>query len=166
MSPYYFLDSIVQIVPTNAFYIVRDNILQDKYMLTQSSSSKYILAYDADCGPCTRFRNLVDILDKYEKIDFMSLTEADQKGLLDMIPAPLRYESFHLILPNGEAKSGSEALLELIVILPGGKMISSTIKYFPVGKHIVRFIYQRFSSLHDTGSCRINNNNNKTKNEL
>ena len=28
-----------------------------------------------------------DILDKYEKIDFMSLTEADQKGMLDVIPA-------------------------------------------------------------------------------
>jgi hypothetical protein len=61
--------------------------------------------------PSTRFRNLVDILDKYEKIDFMSLTEADQKGMLDVIPAPLRYESFHLVFPNGEAKSGSEALL-------------------------------------------------------
>jgi len=62
-------------------------------------------------APSTRFRNLVDILDKYEKIDFMSLTEADQKGMLDVIPAPLLYESFHLIFPNGEAKSGSEVLL-------------------------------------------------------
>jgi predicted DCC family thiol-disulfide oxidoreductase YuxK len=172
MSTYCVLDMIVQTVPAIAFYIVRDNILQDKYMLNQSSSSKYILAYDADCGPCTRFRNLVDILDKYENIDFMPLTEADQKGLLDVIPAPLRYESFHLIFPNGEAKSGSEALLELIVILPGGKMISSTINYLPGGKHIVRSMYQRFSRLHDTGSCRINNNNNnnnnnnKTKNEM
>jgi predicted DCC family thiol-disulfide oxidoreductase YuxK len=135
-------------------------------MLVDSSSSKYILAYDADCGPCTRFRNIVDILDKYEKIDFMPLTEADQKGLLDMIPAPLRYNSFHLIAPNGEPKSGSEALLELIVILPGGKMISSTINCFPGGKHIVRFIYQRFSRLHDRSSCRINNNNNKYKNQM
>ena len=48
-------------------------------------------------APSTRFRKLVDILDKYEKIDFMSLTEADQKGLLDVIPAPLRYELFRLI---------------------------------------------------------------------
>ena len=49
-------------------------------------SSKYILAYDVDCGPCTRFRRIVDILDKYEKIDFISLTKADQEGLLDKIP--------------------------------------------------------------------------------
>jgi predicted DCC family thiol-disulfide oxidoreductase YuxK len=69
------------------------------------------LAYDADCSPCTRFRDLLDILDKYEKIDFMSLTEADQKGLLDVIPALLRYDSFHLIFPNGESKRRSEAFL-------------------------------------------------------
>src|SRR5213594_1490543 len=86
-------------------------------------SSKYILAYDADCGPCTRFAHIVNSLDKHEKIDFIPLAVADQQGLLDGISAPLRYRSFHLISPNGEAKSGSEALLELIDILPGGKII-------------------------------------------
>ena len=128
-------------------------------MQAKSSSSKYILAYDADCGPCTRFMRVVDILDKYEKIDFISLTLANQQGLLDSISTPLRYKSFHLIFPNGEAKSGSEALLELIGILPGGKVISPVINYFPAGKQIVRSIYKRFSKLHDTGSCRNNNNN-------
>jgi predicted DCC family thiol-disulfide oxidoreductase YuxK len=126
-------------------------------MQAKSSSSKYILAYDADCGPCTRFAHLVNSLDKHEKIDFISLTIADQQGLLDGISAPLRYRSFHLISPNGEAKSGSEALLELISILPGGKIISPIINYFPGGKLIVRFIYNRFSRLHDRVSCRIDN---------
>jgi predicted DCC family thiol-disulfide oxidoreductase YuxK len=92
-----------------------------------SSSSKYVLAYDADCGPCTKFANVVDSLDKSEKLDFISLTLADQKGLLDMIAPSLRYRSFHLISPNGEVKSGSEALLKLIAILPGGKIISPII---------------------------------------
>ena len=68
-------------------------------MQVRSPSSRYILAYDADCGPCTKFANAVDILDKYEKIEFIPLTKADQKGLLAKIPAPLRYKSFHLILP-------------------------------------------------------------------
>jgi|SRR5918911_4856704 predicted DCC family thiol-disulfide oxidoreductase YuxK len=127
-------------------------------MQAKSSSTKYILAYDADCGPCTRFARTVDSLDKYEKIDFISLTMADKQGLLDRIYAPLRYKSFHLILPNGEAKSGSEALLELIAILPKGKIISHIINYFPGGKLIVKFIYNRVSRLHDTGSCHVNNN--------
>jgi predicted DCC family thiol-disulfide oxidoreductase YuxK len=121
------------------------------------SSLRYILAYDVDCGPCTRFARVVDFLDKYEKIDFISLTRADQQGLLDKISAPLRYKSFHLIFPDGQAKSGSEALLDLIAILPLGRMISPIINYFPGGKQIMRFIYNRFSRLHNTGSCNINN---------
>ncbi|MGB7639459.1 MAG: DCC1-like thiol-disulfide oxidoreductase family protein [Nitrososphaeraceae archaeon] len=129
-------------------------------MQAKSSSSKYILAYDADCGPCTRFMHVVDLLDKREKIDFISLTIADQQGLLDRISAPLRYKSFHLIFTNGEAKSGSEALLELITILPGGMIISPIINYFPGGKLIVRFIYNRFSRLHAMDSCHINNSDN------
>jgi predicted DCC family thiol-disulfide oxidoreductase YuxK len=120
------------------------------------SSSKYILAYDANCGPCTKFKHIVDILDKYERIDFISLTKADQEGLLDKIPVHQRHKSFHLIFPKGDAKSGSEALLDLIVILPGGKIISPIINYFPGGKKAVGFIYKTFSRLHDRGSCSIN----------
>ena len=119
------------------------------------SSSKYILAYDADCGPCTKFKRIVDILDKYEKIDFISLTKADQEGLLDKIPVHQRYKSFHLIFLKGEAKSGSEALPELIAILPGGKIISPIINNFPGGKKTVRFTHKRFSRLHGRGSCGI-----------
>jgi len=75
-------------------------------MQDESLSSKYILAYDADCGPCTRFRHAVDIFDIYQKINFISLAEADQKGLLEKIPASMRYKSFHLISPNrDEVKS-------------------------------------------------------------
>ena len=120
------------------------------------TGSSYILAYDANCGPCTRLRRIVEILDKYERMDFISLTKADQEGLLDEIPVHKRYLSFHLIFPNGDAKSGSEALLELIAILPGGKIISPIINYFPGGKKAVQFIYKRFSRLHDRGSCSIN----------
>jgi predicted DCC family thiol-disulfide oxidoreductase YuxK len=104
----------------------------------QTGFSKFILAYDADCGPCTRFRYIVDILDKYEKIDFNSLTKAYQEGLLDKIPIHQRYKSFHLIFSKGETKSGSEALLELIAILPGGNIISPIINNFPGGKEAVR----------------------------
>lgn len=124
--------------------------------------SRYIIAYDADCGPCTRFAHVVDFLDRYEKIDFISLTRADQQGLLDKISVPLRYRSFHLISPNGETKSGSEAIIELVGILPGSKIISPIINYIPGCKSIVASIYNRLSKQHDRGSCHISShiNNN------
>ncbi len=130
-------------------------------MQAKSSSSRYILVYDADCGPCTRFAHVVDILDKEEKIDFISLVKADERGLLDNVPTPLRYKSFHLIAGKVEIKSGSEALLELIRILPGGKVIFPLINYFPAGKQIVGYTYNRFSRLHDTGSCNTNHNSSR-----
>ena len=127
-------------------------------MQAKSLASKYILAYDAYCGPCRRFRRAVDILDKHEKIDFISLTNADQAGLLDKIYAPLRYKSFHLIFPDGEITSGSDALLKLIGILPGGKIISQLIDCLPGGKQSIRFIYATISRLHDVTLCSIDNN--------
>jgi predicted DCC family thiol-disulfide oxidoreductase YuxK len=105
---------------------------------------------------CTRFKRTVDIRDKYEKIDFISLTKADQEGLLNKIPVHHCYKSFHLIFPRGEAKSGSDTVLELIVILPGGKITSPIINYIPGVRKAVRFIYKRLSRLHDRGSCSIN----------
>jgi predicted DCC family thiol-disulfide oxidoreductase YuxK len=131
-------------------------------MQAESLPSRYILAYDADCGPCTRFRHAVDIFDIYQKIDFISLTEAGQKGLLDKITASMHYKSFHLISPDREeVKSGSDALIKLIAILPGGRVIFPIINYLPGGKWIVHFVYTKFSRLHDRGSCSINNNEKK-----
>ena len=135
-------------------------------MQPSSSSSRYILVYDADCGPCTRFAHVVNILDKNDKIDFISLAKADEKGVLDRIPIVFRYKSFHLITSNGEVKSGSGALLELIRILPGGKVIFPIINYSPAGKHIVGFIYNRLSRLHDTGSCSTNNTSGRNASSL
>jgi len=53
----------------------------------------------------------------------------------------------------------------LIAILPGGKIISPIINYLPGGKPILKFIYNKFSKLHDTGSCRMNNNSNSNNND-
>ncbi len=128
------------------------------------SKKEYILAYDAGCGPCTRFRHLVDILDRYDRIEFMSLVNADQKDLLDEVPPDLRYKSFHLIsMRSGQVKSASDGLLELIAILPGGRLASPVIKFFPRGRQTVRFIYTMLSRLHDGGSCNFNNNNDKNQ---
>jgi hypothetical protein len=44
------------------------------------------------------------------------------------VPVELRSSMVHVISPKGEPKIGSEALLELIIILPGGKIISPLIK--------------------------------------
>ena len=119
---------------------------------------RYLLAYDADCGPCTRFKRLVDLLDAYHKIDFLSLTDANEHGLLNRIPESLRFESFHLISTNGDIQSGSDALLDLIGVFPLGSAISKIIIFFPGGEQTIKFLYDTFSRLHDASSCHLNGN--------
>jgi predicted DCC family thiol-disulfide oxidoreductase YuxK len=120
----------------------------------QAGSFKYTLAYDAYCGPCTKFKQLVNMLDKHEKIDYVSLVAADHGGMLDAVAPNLRYASFHLVLPGGIVKSGSEALMELIAILPCGRIVAPVMRRMPGSKALLAAIYGALSRLHDRGSCK------------
>lgn len=124
------------------------------YTIKISQLSTYIMAYDADCGPCMRFKYIVDFLDAYHRIDFLSLTKADELGLLNRIPQSLRYTSFHLVSHTGRIWSGAEALLVLIDLLPLGSHISKIIALAPGGERITKFVYSKFSRIHGTGSCK------------
>ncbi len=119
---------------------------------------KYLIAYDIDCGPCNKFKNLVDILDRYNSIDFISIFEADSKGLLKSIPSSKKYESFHLIFPTGKIESGSDAIIDLINIFPLGHYISKIIMMLPANHNIIKYIYYLFSSLRNYSSCKTQNN--------
>lgn len=100
-----------------------------------------------------RFKCIVDFLDAYHRIDFLSLTKADELGLLNRIPQSLRYTSFHLVSHTGCIWSGAEALLVLIDLLPLGSHISKIIALAPGGKRITKFVYSKFSRIHGAGSC-------------
>lgn len=115
---------------------------------------RYLLAYDADCGPCTRFKRYVEFLDSYGKLDFTPLIEADEKGFLDRVPTALRHRAFHLISPSGEVLSGAKALPTLVNLLPTGTLLSKVMTMVPGGFRATAFVYGVAARLHDTGSCR------------
>jgi predicted DCC family thiol-disulfide oxidoreductase YuxK len=125
--------------------------------------ANYLMAYDADCGPCTQFKRLVDFLDIYHVIDFVSLADADKLGLLNNMSESLRFKSFHLISPDGDIQSGSEALYDLIALFPLGGHISKLIVLLPGGKRVIRFLYDTFSKLHGTRACHLNYNMRNTE---
>lgn len=120
--------------------------------------SGYVMVYDADCGPCTRFKGMINILDRHKRIDFIPLIEADRIGFLDQIPQSLRFKSFHLISPTGQLQSGEDAVIDLIELLPLGHTISKIIISVPYGIQLIKFIYSRFSRLHDRSSCHVKDN--------
>ena len=117
--------------------------------------SNYLLVYDSDCGPCSRFKGMINILDRYKRIDFIPLIEADRIGFLDQIPQSLRFKSFHLISPKGQIQSGEDAVIDLIELLPVGHAISKIMISVPWGVQLIKFIYSRFSRLHDSSSCHF-----------
>jgi predicted DCC family thiol-disulfide oxidoreductase YuxK len=111
------------------------------------------MAYDAGCGPCTKFRRVIEFLDTHGAIDFVSLSEANEMGLLDAIPERLRFRSFHLISPAGSLDSGADALPGLIRLLPTGWLTSEFIFSTPGVRRLVTFAYSSLSRMHDRSSC-------------
>ena len=110
--------------------------------------------YDAGCGPCTRFKRFVEFFDSFHRFNFLSLIEADNEGLLDMVPERQRHRSFHLISPEGIASSGAKAIPTLVSLLPSGTVLSKLIESVPGGFRAIEFVYGVMSRLHDTGSCQ------------
>lgn len=117
-------------------------------------SGDYVLAYDADCGPCTRFKAVVDFLDARGLIEFASLRQAEQEGTLDVIDSSLRYGSFHLIERGQGARSGADALLPLVkVLFPGSGAVSKALEDIPGCRRAISFGYSVVLRLHDSGAC-------------
>ncbi len=120
--------------------------------------SKWLLAYDAECGPCKKFQNIVEFLDLYNRLDFSSLVEADDLGRLDSVPQSRRHRSFHLISADRETVlSGSNAIPRLISLLPGGRLVSKMISFSPLLRSLLYILYTTFARLHNSGMCLYEN---------
>lgn len=113
------------------------------------------LVFDSDCGPCTRFRDVVAFLDPGHRIGYVGLSDAEAAGALSGIPKHLRRRSFHFLSAGGAAFSGSAALAPLAAQLPGGPLTSSAIGSNPVLSRVASFAYETLSRLHDAGSCSV-----------
>lgn len=113
----------------------------------------FVVAYDASCGPCTRFRRALEFFDIFQRIGFVSLDEANREGRLDNVPEHLRFRSFHMILPNGDILSGSDALPSLMGLLPAGGLVSRLMMSTPLGPKIASSVYSAASRLHESESC-------------
>ncbi len=120
-----------------------------------SQAPELVVAYDAGCGHCSRFKALVSFLDPRGRIKFVSLDAADEAGLLAAIEPASRYSSFHLLRSpsssGGESgvRSGADAVLPLICSLPvWGRAVSRLLQATPGSTAGLRFAYAAVSRLH------------------
>lgn len=111
-----------------------------------------ILAFDAGCGPCSRFKDVVEFLDARRLIGFLDIQEADMSGLLDGVPQALRFASFHILDGQVTAAgtrvvaSGSGAILPLLRVL--SPSASRLVGRVHVIEAALRFGYSTLSRLH------------------
>jgi len=115
--------------------------------------STFVMAYDADCGLCTRFKQAVAILDVHRKASFLPLSVADELGLLDSVPIDRRHRSFHLVVSDKRVLSGTNALSKVVSLFPAGSALSRVIEGAPEGRRAMTFVYTMFVRLHEAGSC-------------
>jgi len=115
-----------------------------------------LLAYDAGCGACSRFKAVVEFLDARGTIEFLSLGQAEELGALEPIDSSRRYRSFHLIAPGLGVLSGADALLPLAcMLLPMGGIVTRVLEAFPGCRRAISFGYSTLSRLHGAGACGI-----------
>jgi predicted DCC family thiol-disulfide oxidoreductase YuxK len=116
--------------------------------------AEHLLAYDADCGPCSRFKAVVRFLDAKGRLDFASIREADKAGALSAVVPAMRYRSFHLVSSGEGSHSGAEALLPLLrVLMPGGENLATGLDRLPGFRRALDFGYAALSRVHGSGSC-------------
>ena len=116
---------------------------------------RYLLAYDTDCGPCTRFKEMLEFLDPRHRLGFVSLVDADGSGLLAGIPPRRRYASMHVISSSSLVWSGADALPVLVALFPLGTIPSKVISAMPRVRGLSRFLYSTLARLHGKGSCSL-----------
>lgn len=123
------------------------------------------LLYDADCGPCTRFRNLVVRLDVRHKLIPIQLQSALAFDLVrsQMTKAEMM-QAFHIVygrtsmVPSGERErifNAGDALMQLTRLLPLGSYIYWIVAHFSPLRTFIRWLYSRMALLRTTSvSCR------------
>ncbi len=111
------------------------------------------LAYDDVCNNCVRFKRMVEAVDRGRMMRYVSLRDAEGRGLLDSVPNELRYASFHLVAPDGIVESGSAAIPTLFGLLVRHKR-AGAIGSLPGAMSFLTRLYSAASTLHQTGSCR------------
>ena len=112
-----------------------------------------LLAYDDACGPCSRFRGVVGLLDARRSIGFVSLGLADESGALSAVEPAARYGSFHLVV-GGRTSSGADAVIPLLaLLLPAGGRVSGALDRLPGSRRAISWGYRTLARFHGTGAC-------------
>ncbi len=137
--------------------------------LTRPAEGRFVayLLYDADCGPCTRFKNLIVRLDITHKLMPISLRSSLAYELVRSEETREEMmQAFHIVYNTRSPIVASErqdrifiagdALVQLIHLLPLGSVAYWVITYFGPLRRLIQWFYPRMAELRAISvSCRV-----------
>lgn len=94
--------------------------------------SRRVVLYDEDCGFCKWSLDKILAWDRRGSLRSVAIQSEEGDTLLTSVPKARRLESWHLVSPTGEVRSGAAAAPELVEQLPGGRPLAILFRAFPV----------------------------------
>lgn len=125
------------------------------------------LLYDADCGPCTRFKNLVVRLDVTHKLMPIPLeSDLAYELVRGEETREEMMQAFHIVYNTrspivvgerqGRIFRAGDAVVQLIRLLPLGSTTYWVIAHFAPLRRLIRWFYPRMAELRTISvSCRL-----------
>ena len=84
----------------------------------------YTVVYDGDCKVCTRLSKVLAKWDGHRRLEVVSSQQPGVTARFPWIPTRAYVEALQLIARDGTTWQGSEAIEQLLRILPKGRLIS------------------------------------------
>lgn len=92
---------------------------------------RHAILYDADCGFCRWALNKVLAWDRTHRLRPVAIQSDEGQSLLTDVEPARRFDSWHLVAPGGDVRSGGAALAPLGRLLPGGGGPAALAERFP-----------------------------------
>jgi predicted DCC family thiol-disulfide oxidoreductase YuxK len=104
-------------------------------MTAADESDRWIVLYDGGCGFCKWLLAKLLRRDRDGLLRPVALQSEEAAALLPGLTPEQRLESWHLISPAGERRSGGAAIPMLLELLPGGRRLAVPFARFPRATH-------------------------------
>jgi predicted DCC family thiol-disulfide oxidoreductase YuxK len=92
--------------------------------MTGSMPAAATVLYDADCGFCRASVAALLAFDRAGRVLPEAIQSREGQRLLVDIPPDRRLDTAHIVLPDGQVRSGGDGLAPLARLLPGGTPIA------------------------------------------
>lgn len=115
---------------------------------------EYILLFDRDCGICSAFSRWIQALDIRRRRVRLQTIQSSQ-DLLRGMPEEQVFDAFHIISPDGQVRTGGDAVPLLIQALPMGGGIGRVVDGSPPLMSRVRDLYEFLTRFRERLVCGV-----------